>query len=83
MRLLLLKPLFLKTSSNLFKKLFEKSYQKNTSFDVILLLSKINKGMFFSAKKCSFLLSLILFIKENPTEKNRKITSTKEIIYSF
>ncbi len=83
MRLLLLKPLFLKIQSNLLKIMFEKSSQENIFSDLILLLSKINKGMFLSAEKCSFLLSLLLVIKENTTEKNRKITSTKKIIYSF
>ena len=77
MHLLPLKPLFLKTKSNLLSKWFEKLSQKITfsvSFD-IALLSKINKGMVVSAKKCDFLLS-------NITKKNRKITSTK-FIYSL
>lgn len=80
MRLLLLKPLFFKTLSNLLTKSFEKSSQKNVSFDLILLLAKIiNRGMVVSAGKCVLILSLSTSL----TKENRKITSTKKIIYSF
>ncbi len=82
MRLLLLKSLLLRTQLNLLKT-FKKSIQKDNSFDLILLLSEINKGVFVSAIKCNLLLSLILFIKENMTEKNIKINSTKKNTYSF
>jgi hypothetical protein len=79
MRLLLLKPLFLKKQSNLLKIGFEKSFQKINSFnfivDLTLLLSKINTGMVVSAEK----IVLLLF----STKENRKNTSTKKNIYSF
>ena len=83
MRLLLLKPLFLKKQSNLLKILFEKSFQKNKSLDFIfdLILLLINKGIFLSAKKRVLLVEDTTFV--SLTLKTRQITSTKKIIYSF
>lgn len=89
MRLLLLKTFFLKKQSNLLKILVEKSSQKNNSFifviDLTLLPSKINKRMLLAAKKCIFLSDKLDkdFALLSEKIRNRKITSTKKIIYSF
>ena len=101
MRLLLLKLLFLKKQFNLLKKWFKKSFQKINSFDfildLILLFSKLSKGMVVGAKKCVLLLvkdfvsfTLLLDLILNSTldffpliKKNRKNTYTKKILYSF
>jgi hypothetical protein len=89
MRLLLLKPLFLKTQINLLENKVEMLSQKNNLFiylfDLLLLPTKTNKKLFLGAKKCVFLStkldkSFSLFLRKI---KNRKIIPTQKIIYSF
>lgn len=86
MRLLLLKPLFSKKLFPLLRKSVRKVSQKINLFDLLLFLPPLNKNVFLSAKKCVLLSNkwnknLCLLLSEKI--KNKKITSTKKIIYSF